>query len=296
MKGTIFEGAGVAIITPMKDDGSVNYAELGNIVEDQIAKHTDAIIVCGTTGESATMDTREHIKVIKYVCDAVNGRIPVIAGAGSNDTSYGVDLAKEATDCGADALLVVTPYYNKTSQAGLINHYNYIADRVTRPIIVYNVPSRTGLNILPQTYVQLGKHPMIWGVKEANGNVSALAESISLCSDSLTFYSGNDDQITSFMSLGAKGVISVLSNVCPQETHDIAQAALDGDFKKSAQLQLKYLELCNKLFSDVNPIPVKAAMNMIGWNVGECRMPLYKMSEEKEKALRECLVRYGLVK
>lgn len=296
MKDIIFEGAGVALITPMNEDGSVNFKELGNIVEDQIANHTDAIIVCGTTGESATMGTEEHLKVIKYVCDAVNGRVPVIAGAGSNDTAYGVDLAKEATDCGADALLVVTPYYNKTSQEGLVKHYNYIADRVTKPIIVYNVPSRTGLNIKPETYAKLGEHPMIYGVKEANGDISALAKSIAIAGDKLTFYSGNDDQITSFMSLGAKGVISVLSNVCPRETHEITQAALDGDFKKSAELQLKYLELCNKLFSDVNPVPVKAAMNMMGWKAGECRLPLANMSADKEKALEECLRTYGLIK
>lgn len=296
MKPVIFEGAGVAIATPMCSDGSVNYDVLAQLVDFQIKNKTDAIIVCGTTGEAKTMNTDEHIKVIKFVVDEVRGRIPVIAGAGSNDTAYGVNLAEESVNCGADALLLVTPYYNKTSQEGLIAHYNFIADRAKKPIILYNVPSRTGMNILPETYAQLSRHPMIVASKEANGDISALAKSIELCGDNLAFYSGNDDQTTAFMALGAKGVISVLSNIMPLEAHNIAQAALDGDFKKSAELQIKYLEMCQTLFCDVNPIPVKAALNMMGFEAGECRMPLYHLSEENYKKLEKSMKKYGLIK
>ena len=296
MKPVIFEGAGVAIATPMYSDGSVNYDVLSQLVDFQINNKTDAIIVCGTTGEAKTMNTDEHIKVIKFVVDEVRGRVPVIAGAGSNDTAYGVNLAEESVNCGADALLLVTPYYNKTSQEGLISHYNFIADRAKKPIILYNVPSRTGMNILPETYAQLAKHPMIVASKEANGDISALAKSIELCGDNLSFYSGNDDQTTAFMALGGKGVVSVLSNIMPLEAHNIAQAALDGDFKKSAELQIKYLEICQALFCDVNPIPVKAALNMMGFDVGECRMPLYHLSETNYKKLEKCMKKYGLIK
>ena len=296
MKPVIFEGAGVAIATPMYADGSVNYDVLAQMIDFQIKNKTDAVIVCGTTGEAKTMSTDEHIKVIKFVVDEVAGRIPVIAGAGSNDTAYGVSLAEEAVDCGADALLLVTPYYNKTSQEGLIHHFNYIADRAKKPIILYNVPSRTGLNILPQTYAELAKHPMIVASKEANGDISALAKSIELCGDNLTFYSGNDDQTTAFMSLGAKGVISVLSNIMPLEAHNIAQAALEGDFRKSAELQIQYLDMCNTLFCDVNPIPVKHALNLMGFDAGECRMPLYHLNEKNEVRLVACMKKYGLIK
>lgn len=296
MKPVIFEGAGVAIATPMYSDGSVNYDVLAQLVDFQIKNKTDAIIVCGTTGEAKTMNTDEHIKVIKFVVDEVAHRVPVIAGAGSNDTAYGVNLADEASECGADALLLVTPYYNKTSQEGLVHHYNYIADRAKKPIILYNVPSRTGMNILPETYAELAKHPMIVASKEANGDISALAKSIELCGDNLAFYSGNDDQTTAFMALGAKGVVSVLSNIMPLEAHNIARAALDGDFKKSAELQIKYLEMCQTLFCDVNPIPVKAALNMMGFDAGECRMPLYHLSEANYKKLENCMRKYGLIK
>ena len=294
-KPIIFEGAAVAIATPMYADGSVNYDVLAQLVDFQLKNKTDAIVVCGTTGEAKTMNTDEHIKVIKFVADEVAGKVPVIAGAGSNDTAYGVSLADDAASCGADALLLVTPYYNKTSQEGLIHHYTYIADRAKKPIILYNVPSRTGMNILPETYARLAKHPMIVASKEANGDISALAKSIELCGDDLTFYSGNDDQTTAFMALGVKGVISVLSNIMPLEAHNIAQAALEGDFKKSAHLQIKYLDMCNTLFCDVNPIPVKEALNLMGFEVGECRMPLYHLSESNEQRLIACMKKYGLI-
>ena len=241
MKKPIFTGAGVAIITPFTSDGKVNYPALKEILEYQIANSTDCIVICGTTGESATLSHEEHTEVIKYAVDVVAGRIPVVAGTGSNDTAYALNLSNEAEKAGVDGLLMVTPYYNKASQEGLIKHFTYVADRVSTPIILYNVPSRTGCEIKPETYAELSKHKNIYAAKEATGNLSSIAKTISLCSDDFAVYSGNDDQITPIMSLGGKGVISVLSNVMPQEAHDIAAAALDGDFKKSAELQLKYL-------------------------------------------------------
>ena len=274
MKKPIFTGAGVAIITPFTSDGKVNYPALKEILEYQISNSTDCIVICGTTGESATLSHEEHTEVIKYAVDVVAGRIPVVAGTGSNDTAYALNLSNEAEKAGVDGLLMVTPYYNKASQEGLIKHFTYVADRVSTPIILYNVPSRTGCEIKPETYAELSKHKNIYAAKEATGNLSSIAKTISLCSDDFAVYSGNDDQITPIMSLGGKGVISVLSNVMPQEAHDIAAAALDGDFKKSAELQLKYLELCNALFMDVNPIPVKVAMRMMGFDVGPLRLPL----------------------
>ena len=294
-KPVIFEGAAVAIATPMYQDGSVNYDALARLIDFQLTNKTDAIVVCGTTGEAKTMNTDEHIKVIKFVVDEVAGKVPVIAGAGSNDTAYGVALADEAVACGADALLLVTPYYNKTSQEGLVHHFNYIADRAKKPIILYNVPSRTGLDIKPETYAELAKHPMIVASKEANGDISALAKSIELCGDNLTFSSGNDDQTTAFMALGAKGVVSVLSNIMPLEAHNIAQAALNGNFKESARLQIKYLDMCNTLFCDVNPIPVKEALNLMGFEAGECRMPLYPLNEKNRQRLVNCMKKYGLI-
>ena len=287
MKKPIFTGAGVAIITPFTSDGKVNYPALKEILEYQIANSTDCIVICGTTGESATLSHVEHTEVIKYAVDVVAGRIPVVAGTGSNDTAYALNLSNEAEKAGVDGLLMVTPYYNKASQEGLIKHFTYVADRVSTPIILYNVPSRTGCEIKPETYAELSKHKNIYAAKEATGNLSSIAKTISLCSD---------DQIVPLMSIGGKGVISVLSNVMPQEAHDIAAAALDGDFKKSAELQLKYLELCNALFMDVNPIPVKAAMRMMGFDVGPLRLPLCDMSEEKTEHLRKVLAKYGLIK
>lgn len=295
MKNPIFTGAGVAIITPFTADGKVNEKVLAEIIEYQISHSTDAIVICGTTGESATLDHNEHTQAIKVAVDVTAGRIPVIAGTGSNDTAYALKLSNDAEKLGVDGLLMVTPYYNKASQEGLIKHFNYVADRVSTPIILYNVPSRTGCEIKPETYAELAKNKMIYGAKEATGNLSSIAKTISLVPEDFSIYSGNDDQITPIMSLGGKGVISVLSNILPQVAHDIAQTALDGDFKKSAELQLKYLELCNAMFMDVNPIPVKVAMRMIGIDVGPLRLPLCDMTPANTEKLKSVLQKYELI-
>lgn len=295
MKKTVFTGSGVAIVTPMHADGSVNYQVLKELIEFQIQNGTDSIITCGTTGESATLSHEEHCKVIQFTIDQVAGRIPVIAGAGSNETAYAIKLSKEAEKMGADALLVVTPYYNKTSQAGLVRHYHMIADSVNTPVIVYNVPSRTGCNIKPETYVQLAKHENIVGVKEANGDISSVAKTLSLCGDALDVYSGNDDQTAAIMALGGKGIISVLANICPREMHEMAQKILDGDLAGGVKMQLAYLKLMDAMFMDVNPIPVKEAMNLMGYDCGECRMPLVSMSEEMRGHLKSILAEYSLI-
>jgi len=295
-KKEIFRGAGCAIVTPMFEDGSINYDELGKLIDFQIDNGTDAIVICGTTGEASTMTDDEHVECIRYAVEKTAKRVPVVAGTGSNDTAYAVWLAKEAAAVGADAQLQVTPYYNKASQLGLIRHFNAIADATDLPIILYNVPSRTGMTIKPETYAELCKHPNIVATKEASGDISAIANIKWLCGDELDIYSGNDDQIVPLMSLGAKGVISVLSNVCPKETHDICQLYLDGNVKESAALQIKYLDLIHALFSDVNPIPVKQAMNFMGYAAGECRLPLCEMSESGKQKLFETMKRYGLVK
>ncbi len=295
MKNTIFTGAGVAIVTPMNADGSINFDVLGENIEYQIANGTDAIIICGTTGESSTMTDEEHVECIRYCIEKVNKRVPVIAGTGSNDTKYAIDLSKQAEALGADALLVVTPYYNKTSQRGLIAHFTAIADSVNIPIILYNVPSRTGVNIALDTYVTLSKHKNIVAVKEASGNISAIAKIIEKCGNDLDVYSGNDDQIVPIMALGGKGVISVLSNVAPKETHEIAQYCLDNNIAKAAEMQIKYLDLANNLFIDVNPIPVKEAMNLMGMNAGECRLPLVKMEQSKIDTLKTSLKNAGFI-
>ncbi len=295
MKNPIFTGAGVAIITPFTAEGKVNEKVLAEIIEYQISHSTDAIVICGTTGESATLDHNEHTQAIKVAVDVTAGRIPVIAGTGSNDTAYALKLSNDAEKLGVDGLLMVTPYYNKASQEGLIKHFSYVADRVSTPIILYNVPSRTGCEIKPETYAELSKHKMIYGAKEATGNLSSIAKTISLVPDDFAIYSGNDDQITPIMSLGGKGVISVLSNILPQVAHDIAQTALDGDFKKSAELQLKYLELCNAMFMDVNPIPVKVAMRMMGIDVGPLRLPLCDMTPANTEKLKSVLQKYELI-
>lgn len=295
MKNTIFTGAGVAIVTPFKEDGSVNYPALEKLLEFHIENGTDSIVICGTTGESATLTVKEHSEVIKFTVDTVNHRIPVIAGTGSNETAYAVELSNDAEKAGADALLIVTPYYNKTSQRGLVKHYNFIADRVSTPIIIYNVPSRTGVNVLPETYAQLCEHKNIVATKEASGNISQIAKTAALCGDKLDIYSGNDDQIVPIMSLGGKGVISVLSNICPKIAHDIPALYLEGKCKESAQLQLDYLELCNAMFMDVNPIPVKVAMRMMGFDVGSLRMPLCDMDDEHTDKLRNVLKKYNLI-
>ncbi len=298
MKGPnpIFVGAGCAIVTPFDNYGNINYKKLAELIDDQIANGTDAIISIGTTGEGSSLDIVEHVKGIEFTCKHVAGRVPVIAGTGSNDTAFAVKLSNEAEKVGADALLMVTPYYNKTSQRGLVRHYRYINDRVSKPIVLYNVPSRTGLDIKPETYAELAEFDRIVAVKEANGNIAAFAKSMHLCGDKLDFYSGNDDQITALCALGAKGVISVLSNVAPKVAHDIAMEAINGNVAESARLQIEYIDLINALFSDVNPIPVKEAMNIMGMEVGDPRMPLDVMTDAGHDALKEVLVRYGLVK
>lgn len=296
MKKTIFTGAGVAIVTPMNPDESINFDRLGQIIDNQIENGTDAIVICGTTGESATMTDQEHVDCIEYAVKRVNGRVPVIAGAGSNHTSYAVWMSKEAKRVGADALLHVTPYYNKTSQTGLIRHFNAVADATDLPIILYNVPSRTGVNITPATYRELAKHPNIVAAKEASGNISQIAQIAQACGDELDLYSGNDDQIVPLLSLGAKGVISVLSNIMPRETHDICCLFFEGKIAESRALQLKLLPLINALFSDVNPIPVKEAMNMMGWECGECRLPLVSMQPQAKEHLRVLMQEQGLIK
>lgn len=295
MRKPIFTGAGVAMITPMHSDGSINFDVMGQIIEYQIENGTDAIIACGTTGEAATLSEDEHCQVLSFVSEKVNGRIPVIAGTGSNDTSTAVSLSKKAQQYGADALLCVTPYYNKTSQAGLVKHFNTIADSVDLPMIVYNVPSRTGCNIQPTTYAELCKHPNIVATKEANGDISSVSKTRSLCGDNLHIYSGNDDQTVPFMSLGALGVISVFSNFCPKEMHDICQLCLDDKFKEASKLNFHYVELMNVMFSDVNPIPVKTAMNLLGFDAGECRLPLVPMSEQGYHNLKDIFAKYNLI-
>ena len=295
MKKTIFQGSGVAIVTPMNSDGSINYKVFEEIIEFQISNETDSIIVCGTTGESATLNHEEHCKVIQYCVEKVNGRVPVIAGTGSNDTKYALELSLEAQKLGADALLSVTPYYNKTSQSGLIRHYNYIADGVDLPIILYNVPSRTGCNIIPETYLELSKHPNIVGIKEANGDISSVVKTISLCEDNIDIYSGNDEQAIPIMSIGGKGVISVFANICPKISHDICSKFLNGDIKESNKIQREYYELMSDLFCDVNPIPVKAAMNILGFECGECRMPLDNLNSSNFEKLKNTMRKYKLI-
>ncbi|MCQ2405372.1 MAG: 4-hydroxy-tetrahydrodipicolinate synthase [Clostridia bacterium] len=293
-KQAIFTGAGVAIVTPMKADGSVDLELYRELVEDQIQNGTDAIITCGTTGESSTLDDEEHIAVMRAAVEQANGRVPVIAGTGSNDTAYGIHLSQEAKEMGADALLLVTPYYNKTSQAGLIAHYEKTVNEVKMPTILYNVPSRTGVNINVDTVVELAKNPYIVGLKQANANLASVAEIASRCD--IDIYSGNDNEIVAMLALGAKGVISVLSNVIPRETHEICAKWFEGKPDESRDLQLKYLELANTLFCDVNPIPVKEAMNMMGWNVGDVRLPLVGLNDANKAKLRAVLDKYGLLK
>ena len=296
MKKPVFTGAAVAVITPMNADGSVNYDELGCIIEDQIAHSTDAIVICGTTGESPTLTDEEHTECIRYTVKKVAGRVPVIAGTGSNDTKYAIWLSQRAEADGADALLLVTPYYNKTSQAGLIAHYTAIADAVHLPCILYNVPSRTGCSLTPATLAELAKHPNINAVKEASGNISQVAEIAAACGDNLNIYSGNDDQIVPLLALGGKGVISVLSNVAPQYAHDICAKWFAGDTAGSLSMQLKALPLIKALFADVNPIPAKWAMNRLGWQAGECRLPLVPPSAAVQAQLENAMQDFGLLK
>ncbi|MGM9648876.1 MAG: 4-hydroxy-tetrahydrodipicolinate synthase [Butyricicoccaceae bacterium] len=293
MKKPVFTGANVAIITPMTQTG-INYPEFKKIIDDQIARGIDSITIAGTTGEGSTLSDQEHKEVIQFCIDHVAGRVPVVAGTGSNDTSYAIEMSKFAADAGADGLLCVTPYYNKTSQHGLVRHFTAIADAVTKPIILYNVPSRTGVNISADTYYQLSKHPNINGAKEASGNFSLLAEAMRLCGDELNFWSGNDDMIVPLMSMGGKGVISVFANVAPDWAHAIAQNCLDGNYAEATKLQLKYLDLINALFLEVNPVPVKMAMRFLGWDVGELRMPLCDMTPAHTEAMRKAMTDAGL--
>ena len=296
MKKPVFTGAAVAVITPMNADGSVNYDELGRIIDDQIAHSTDAIVICGTTGESPTLTDEEHTECIRYTVKKAAGRVPVIAGTGSNDTKYAIWLSQQAEADGADALLLVTPYYNKTSQAGLLAHYTAIADAVHIPCILYNVPSRTGCNLTPATLAELAKHPNINAVKEASGNISQVAEIAAACGDNLNIYSGNDDQIVPLLALGGKGVISVVSNVKPELVHNCCKAWFDGDTAKARELQLEMLPLCDALFCEVNPIPVKYAMNVLGWEAGECRLPLVEPGDAHKEQIERALQDAGLIK
>lgn len=295
MKNTIFTGAGVALVTPFAADGSVDYTVFAALIEEQIAAGTDALIIAGTTGESSTLTEEEHIEVLRFAVQQTNHRVPVIAGTGSNDTNFCISLSQEAESLGADALLLVTPYYNKATQKGLYIHYKAIAESVHIPVILYNVPSRTGVNIDVETVAKLAEIPNIVAIKEASGNISYLAKLMARCGDTIDVYSGNDDQIVPMMSLGAKGVISVLSNVAPKETHEMAMAALNGDYTTAAKLQLAYYELISALFCEVNPIPVKEALNMMGKQVGECRLPLCAMEEKNREVLRAALQAKGLL-
>ena len=284
LKKSIFTGAATAIITPFKN-GVIDYDSFGKIIEAQISGGIDAIVVAGTTGEAATLTHEEHCECIKYVVEKVEGRVPVIAGTGSNDTAYGIELSQYACEVGADALLLVTPYYNKATPKGLIKNFLETADKTDKPIILYNVPSRTGCNISLPVYKELAKHERIVAVKEASGNISAIAELIAECGDSYDIYSGNDDQIVPIMSLGGKGVISVLSNVLPRETHDMCVNCLEGRYADAAKMQLDYLKLINALFCEVNPIPVKTAMAELGMCDIEMRLPLCEMDDANKQKL-----------
>ena len=292
MKNT-FKGAATALITPMRD-GKIDYESFEAIIEDQIKNDIDALVVCGTTGESAALDDKEHRDLIKFCIDKVNHRVPVIAGTGSNDTRYAIDLSAHACEMGADMLLLVTPYYNKTTQKCLVKHFEAVSKVVDKPMIVYNVPSRTGLNILPETYKELSYNEKIVAAKEASGNISAIAETIALCGENLEIISGNDDQIVPVMALGGVGVISVLSNLVPKETHEMCKAMLEGRTKEAAALQLKYIPLINALFCETNPIPAKAAMAEMGFCGEEIRLPLCEMSADKRAKMIKIMKESGI--
>ncbi len=293
---SVFTGAGVAIVTPMNQDGSVNYEKFAELIEFQIANGTDAIIVCGTTGEASTLSHEEHLDVVKYCVDVVNKRIPVVAGTGSNCTDTAIYLSKEAESYGVDGLLLVSPYYNKATQNGLYTHFKAVADAVNVPIILYNIPGRTGVNIAPATIMRLCNDcENIVGVKEASGNISQIAKLASLAKGSVDIYSGNDDQIVPLLSLGGKGVISVLSNIAPQQTHDICAKYFEGDVQGSMQMQLEAIELIDALFCEVNPIPVKKALNLMGMEAGTLRLPLTEMEEANAAKLEKAMKDYGLL-
>ncbi len=293
MKTPVFTGANVAIVTPLTENG-VNLEKFGELIEFQIENGIDAITVCGTTGESATLSHEEHCQVIEYSVKKVAGRVPVIAGTGSNDTSYALELSKFAESVGVDGLLMVTPYYNKTTQRGLIKHYTYVADRVNKPIILYNVPSRTGVSFTADTYAELSKHPNINGIKEASGDFSLAAETLSKCGDNMFMWSGNDDQVVPLMSLGAVGVISVVANILPDVVAKMCKCCLEGDFKAASKLQLDYFDISDSLFCEVNPIPVKTALKLMGMDNGYLRMPLYEMAPANVERLRKSLNAVGI--
>ena len=293
-KKTIFRGAATALITPMTHAG-VDYEALGRLIDWQIDQGIDALVIAGTTGEGATLTYDEHQEVIRYSVERAAGRVPIIAGSGSNDTSRAITLSRFSCDAGADALLVVTPYYNKATQKGLIAMYNAIADAVDRPIILYNVPSRTGVGIEPNTYLALAEHPNIVAIKEANGNISKIVETARLVGDKLDIYSGNDDQVVPILSMGGSGVISVLSNVMPAQTHEMCERFFKGDLAGAAKLQMDYLPLINALFSEVNPIPVKAAMAAMGWCENYLRMPLTRMEPEHWEKLKTIMRAHKLI-
>ena len=293
MKKLPFTGSGVAIVTPFNADGSINFDKLGELIEFHIENKTDAIIVCGTTGEAATMPDSEHLSVVEYAVKKAAGRIPIIAGTGSNDTAHGINLSKEAERLGADALLLVTPYYNKATQKGLILHYEAIAKAVSIPIILYSVPSRTGVNITPETLLKLTKIPNIVAVKEASGNISQVAKIAALCGDKLAIYSGDDNMTVPVMSLGGKGVISVIANILPKETHELTEKYMSGDHAGALKLQLDMLSVMESMFYEVNPIPVKTAMNILGFEVGPLRMPMCEMEEGNAAKLKAALMDYG---
>ncbi|NLL29473.1 MAG: 4-hydroxy-tetrahydrodipicolinate synthase [Clostridiales bacterium] len=289
---TLFKGSGVAIVTPFKNN-KVNFEKLEELINWHIENSTDAIIICGTTGEASTMTKDEKKEVLRFTVEKVAGRIPVIAGTGSNNTADAIEMSKYAESIKADGLLLVTPYYNKTSQRGLIRHFTAIADEVNIPIILYNVPGRTGVNIMPETVAELEKHPNIQGIKEASGNISQVAEIARLCSDNFAIYSGNDDQIVPILSLGGCGVISVVANILPKETHDLVFSFLDGKIKEARKIQLGMNSLINSLFIETNPIPIKTAMNLIGMEAGELRLPLVEMEEKNKEILIKELLNMG---
>lgn len=295
MKNTIFEGVATALVTPMHDDGSINFDRLKTLIDEQIEAGIPALVICGTTGESATMTLEEHSEVIRVAIKHAAGRVKIIAGAGSNDTACAAELAKEAEEAGADALLIVTPYYNKATQNGLVAHYRYIAERVSLPIILYNVPARTGCNIKPETYAKLAEIDNIVAIKEANGDISSIVKTRLLCGDKLDIYSGNDDQIVPIMSLGGKGVISVLSNVMPKETVEMCDKMLAGDLEGAAELQIKLSSLIEALFIEVNPIPCKEAMNLMGMGMGPLRLPMTPMEESTKAVLVNELKKFKLI-
>lgn len=294
MKDIIFEGCGTAVATPFTKDG-VNFEEFGKIIEFQIQNNIDAIIVCGTTGESATMSTEEKKETIKYAIEKVAKRTKVVVGTGSNNTKSAIEMSKYAEEVGADGILAVTPYYNKTTQKGLIAHYKEIAEAVNLPIIMYNVPSRTGVNILPKTCLELSKIKNIVAIKEASGDISQVAKIVNLCKEDLTIYSGNDDQIIPVLSLGGKGVISVLSNIMPKYTHNMTKKYLEGDVEEAKKMQLEVSDLIEALFTEVNPIPVKYALNLMGYKFGIPRLPLIELTDENKENLKEIMKKHNLI-